>query len=89
MIKIKIDRNKQIGFEEFYRQINNTENYISSKDYLQKQIRELEQAYKMDSQSFYRKFTSGFLPDKYDFLKWAHLWETYKDNYPENRGEVT
>jgi len=38
-------------------------------------LRDFEQQYDMDSRLFYRRFEAGDLGDATDFFEWAGLWE--------------
>ncbi|MGC9400687.1 MAG: hypothetical protein ACP5HM_16365 [Anaerolineae bacterium] len=42
-------------------------------------LRDFEQQYDMDSRLFYRRFEAGNLGDATDFFEWAGLWELRQD----------
>ena len=42
-------------------------------------LREFEERYGMDSQTFYERFEAGELGDDMDFFEWAGLYELRQD----------
>lgn len=42
-------------------------------------LRDFEQRYGMDSDTFYRRFSAGELGDAMDFFEWAGLYELCQD----------
>ncbi len=43
-------------------------------------LREFEQKYGMESETFYSKFEAGHLGDSEDFLIWAGIYQMYQEN---------
>lgn len=44
----------------------------------QENLQKLEDKYEMDSETFYRKYSSGDMGDKVEYIKWAGEIETLK-----------
>jgi len=44
----------------------------------QENLQKLEDKYKIDSETFYRKYSSGDMGDKTEYIKWAGEIETLK-----------
>jgi len=44
----------------------------------QRDLREFEEEYKLDSAKFYQRFEAGEMGDAMDFFEWAGLYELYK-----------
>lgn len=45
----------------------------------ERDLREFESRYSMESATFYRRFEAGELGDAMDFFEWAGLYELYQD----------
>jgi len=45
----------------------------------ERDLRELEERYSMESATFYRRFEAGELGDAMDFFEWAGLYELRRD----------
>ena len=45
----------------------------------ERDLRELEERYSMESATFYRRFEAGELGDTMDFFEWAGLYELRQD----------
>jgi len=45
----------------------------------ERDLREFEKRYAMDSETFYRRFEAGELGDGMDFFEWAGLYELHQD----------
>jgi hypothetical protein len=45
----------------------------------QRELREFETRYGLDSPTFYRRFEAGELGDAMDYFEWSGLWELYQD----------
>lgn len=86
MIKMKVNPRKKISYEKFRENFNDSSNRVSTEDYLLMQLKNLEKNYNMTSNSFYSEYQKGKLPDKYDYLKWAHLWKCFLSLSPQNKG---
>ncbi|MEE4356137.1 MAG: hypothetical protein V2I97_06675 [Desulfococcaceae bacterium] len=42
------------------------------------QLEKFEKKFKMDSESFYRKFNAGDMGDDFEYIKWAGEYETLR-----------
>ncbi len=47
----------------------------------ERDLREFEERYSMESATFYRRFEAGELGDAMDFFEWAGLYELREDIY--------
>ena len=45
----------------------------------ERDLREFEERYGMESATFYRRFEAGELGDEMDFFEWAGLYELWQD----------
>jgi len=51
----------------------------------ERDLREFEERYSMDSATFYRRFEAGELGDAMDFCEWAGLYELRQDLLEKSR----
>ena len=54
---------------------------VMSPDELRNRLLEFEQKYEMSSESFYRRWKAGQASDVHDAMRWAMLYELWRDRY--------
>lgn len=86
MIRIKLNPHKKFSFVDFCKELENENNYTVNS--IEEKIKLFEKEYGMESAVFIKKFGNKELPDEYDFLKWAHLYDMYKSTSTSKGGET-
>lgn len=54
---------------------------ILSREEVKKTLQKLERKHDMSSEEFYKQWTNGNMPSSIEMLKWAALWEAWRNRY--------